>query len=227
MRREDLLQKFLLSEDIYISTKEETREKFDIYNSIDCISRFHNSLKGKKNYTIGLISEAGRIRSEQKILLRRVIEFSSEVSIDLSELIKYSRECIEYISDEEFISLIERAYKNSEITLGKVYPNIENRDDKIFVCDVSKIRFGMVEDDLIKLLRRTAHKKLENDRTDMIEEFLLKEDLSDISRRYIKSTLAFPTNILVYISNCYLRDFKDEEKIRENILKIKERYSVF
>ena len=227
MRREDLLQKFLLSEDIYISTKEETKQRFDIYTSIDCISRFHNSLREKKNYTIGLISEAGRIRSEQKILLRRVIEFSNEVSIDLSEIIKYSRECIEKISDEEFISLIKRAYKNSEITLGKVYPNIENRDGKIFVCDVSKIRFGMVEDDLIKLLKRTAHKKLEKDRTNMIEEFLLKEDLSDISRRYIKSTLEFPTNILMYISSCYLKGFKDEEKIEKEILKLKENFSVF
>lgn len=224
MRREDLLQKFLLSENIEIASKSEVRANFSVDNIIECLVKFHKSLKGKKNYTIGLISDAGRFRTEQKNLIKRAIEFSEEISIDLTKLIDYAVNCYEYLDENEFIYLIERAYKNSEITLGKVYPNIEMKEEKILVCDVSRIKFGMVEDDIIRLLKKVYPKGFIKSYDGMIDEFIVAENLDDISKKYIYSVLDFPTEILTYISQCYLRDFRDEAKIKKELLNLEKKF---
>lgn len=225
MRREDLLEKFLNEEGIYVSQKEEIKNNFSIDNCITSITEFHKSIKGKNNYTLGIISEAGKIRQEQLISYKRACALAKEISFDISDLILYSKECIEMISDDDFVKLIQRAYKKSEITLGKVHLNIKSHDEKIFVYDIGRIRFGMVEDDFIKLIRRVKYKDI--DCESMIDKFIENEELEELSKIYIKSIVLYPKRIMEYLGDCYIKDFHNEEEIQNKLKDMRKKCDLF
>ena len=211
MERKDLLEKFLGNYNINLVDRECIKKNFEINDVIKYLSIFHNRIKGKKNYSLGLISEAGKLRLEQKILLLRMERFQNESEIHLGEVIEYAKECIAKVDEQNFISLIDRSYKNSEIILGKIYQNICHNDKFLSVSDVSRIRFGMVEDDFIKLIKRVEKRNKNLDYLVMLDKFIDDENLTKESRDYIQSIIDYPSEIANYISFAYVRKFKDEE----------------
>ena len=227
MRREDLLKKFLGSHSINLIERESIRKKFDGSDAIEDLVKFHSIVCGKKDYSLGLTSEAGRLRNEQKISLLRMKRFKKESNINLSEVIEYASECISRVSDLEMNSLINRSYKNSEITLGKIYQNIcgENTG-KLSVSDTSRIRFGMVEDDFIKFIRRVRRRNKKLNYSMMLSAFVEKENLSELSSIYINSVLDYPDDVANYISFVYLRDI-DDEKVRSELANIETNFKIF
>ncbi|MGL4763375.1 MAG: hypothetical protein ACRCWG_18305 [Sarcina sp.] len=226
MRREDLLKKFLGNYDINLIERDDIRKTFDSLEVIDNLVSFHSKVCSKKDYGLGLISEAGRLRNEQKIALLRMERFQEESNINLNEVIKYASDCISRVSDLEMDFLIKRSYKNSEITLGKIYQNICSRNNQLNVSDTSRIRFGMVEDDFIKFIRRIQRRYRNIDYSIMLKEFIEKENLNECSESYIKSVLGYPNEIANYISFAYLRDF-DDEKVKEKLASIEAGFNIF
>lgn len=222
MRREDLLEKFLNEEGIYTSSKEEVKNNFSRANCLAAITIFHNATSKKYNYSIGIISEAGKLYQEQKISFKRALKFQDEIDIDISDIIKIAQKSMNMIDEDEVVKIIKRSYDNAEITLGKVYLNIEMHDEKIYVCDIGRIRFGMVEDDFIKFARRNKRKSINYNK--MIEKFCSNENLGESSKNYIKAILFYPKEIMDYLADCYIRDFHDENIINEKITDMKNNF---
>ncbi|MGL4454113.1 MAG: hypothetical protein ACRCTZ_23425 [Sarcina sp.] len=226
MRREDLLKKFLGCHNINLIDRELIRKKYKLENTIESLSVFHKNLKGKRDYSMGLTSEAGRIRLEQKISLIRMERFQKESDLCLKEVIEYAKECVSEVEENKFISLIDRSYKNSEIILGKVYQNICGNNITLDVSDTSRIRFGMIEDDFIKFIRRVERRDKQLNYLEMTNEFVNLEGLDEVSKVYIKSTIEYPSEIANYISFAYVRDF-DDEKVKEGLTNIKSNFKFF
>ena len=226
MERKDLLEKFLGNYNINLVNRDIVKKNFEINNVIKHLNLFHNRIKGKKNYSLGLVSEAGKLRLEQKISLLRMERFQNESEIHLEEVIEYAKECIAKIEEQDFISLIDRSYKNSEIILGRIYQNICYNDTFLNVSDVSRIRFGMIEDDFIKLIKRVEKRNKNLDYLVMLDEFIENENLTNNSRDYIRSIIDYPNEIANYISFAYVRDFKDEE-VMQGISAIDSDFKIF
>ncbi|WP_297520893.1 hypothetical protein [uncultured Clostridium sp.] len=226
MRREDLLKNFLGHHNINLIDRGVIKKKFDILEAIDDLTNFHSFVCDKKDYSLGLISEAGRIRQEQKNSLIRMKRLQNESDFNLTELINYASGCISELSDLEFCSMINRSYKNSEITLGKIYQNLYREKDILQVSDTTRIRFGMIEDDFIKLVKRVKRREKDIDYLAMTDEFVEKAKLDNLSRIYIKSALDYPEEAANYLSFVYLRDF-DDEKVKEKLADIERDFRVF
>lgn len=226
MKRKDLLEKFLGSNNISLKDRDIIKKNFELDEVIKDLNIFHQSLKGKKDYSLGLVSEAGKLRLEQKILLLRMERFQKESEIYLGEVIEEAKECIAEIDEESFIGLIDRSYKNSEITLGRVYQNICSSNNSLSISDFSRIKLGMVEDDFIKLIKRAEKRNKDLNYLLMLDEFIERENLDCISRNYIFSILNYPSDIANYISFAYVRGLKDEEVI-EGLSSINSSFNIF
>ncbi|MGL4656176.1 MAG: hypothetical protein ACRCWM_09885 [Sarcina sp.] len=226
MRREDLLKKFLECHNIDLIDRDVIRKNFELQDIIENLVAFHSNVRGKRDYSMGLTSEAGRIRREQKISLMRMERFQVESDICLNEIIAYAKECISKIDEKDFIALIDRSYKNSEITIGRVYQNIYGDNVSLKVSDTSRVRFGMVEDDFIKLIKRMEKKERQLDYIMLLDEFIEKEKLDENSKKYIQSSLGYPSEIANYISFAYLRNFSDEQ-VKSGIADIESNFKLF
>lgn len=226
MRREDLLKKFLGCHNINIIDKEGIKKHFELEDAVDDLVEFHKRVQGKRDYSMGIISEAGRIKLEQKISLMRMERFQKESGIYLKEVIEYAKECMKKVSEEDFKSLIDRSYKKSEITIGKVYQNICSDNIFLDVSDTSRVKFGMVEDDFIKFIRRVEKREKNLNYELMLDKFIDGENLSDVSRIYINSVMDYPSDIASYISFAYLRDF-DDERVKEGLVNIESDFKIF
>ncbi|MGL5822865.1 MAG: hypothetical protein ACRCYE_14765 [Sarcina sp.] len=215
MKREDLLKKFLDSKGIYAMNKEEISRYFNVSDSIQCLKMFHEKTMNNNNYSMGLINEAGKIRTEEKILLQRIKALQLEIDIDLVNIISFGEEHLNRVKDEEFLSLLDRCYKNSEIVLGKVHQNICLKENRVFIGDVSRIRFGMREDDIVKILKKVIKKIDEKKASNIVESLLDEMNFENISKEYIKSTLSFQLNMPKILGELYIRDIKDTTSIYE------------
>lgn len=215
MKREDLIEKFLNEEKIYIKSKEEVRDNFEMKNCFLAMIAFHNAVSKKNNYSLGIISEAGKLYQDQKISYKRAKLLVDEIGLSNLEIINFATKCINLINEKDIIFLIKKSYDTSQITLGRIYQNICLDNEQILVYDVSKIRFGLIEDDFIRFIRKNKDKK--NNYFKMIDDFCEKENLNNISKNYIKSLLLYPKEIMDYLANCYVENFYDRDKILNNI----------
>lgn len=222
MKRENLIEKFLNEEKIYIKSKEDVKNNFDMENCFLAMIAFHNAVAKKNNYSLGIISEAGKLYQDQKISYKRARLLTNELGLNNLEIINYATNCINLISEKDIIFLIKKSYDTSQITLGRIYQNICLYNEKILVYDVSKIRFGLIEDDFIRLIRKNKDKKFNY--IEMIDDFCKKENLNDISANYIKSLFLYPKEIMEYLGDCYVKNFHDTDEIISNIEQMKNNF---
>ncbi|MGL4742599.1 MAG: hypothetical protein ACRC41_17705 [Sarcina sp.] len=215
MKREDLLKKFLESKGIYSTDKQDIYKNFDVNESIVCLNIFHEKTMNNRNYSMGLINEAGKLRTEEKILLQRIKGLQLEVDIDFRDIISFGEEQINRVKDVEFLKLIDRCYKNSEIVLGKVHQNICLKDSNVYIADTSRIRFGMREDDIVKSLKKVVKKFDEEKVLKFIENLLDELNFETISKEYIKSTLSFQLNMPKLLGELYVKNIQDKDTIYE------------
>lgn len=226
MRREDLLKRFLGCHNINLIDRDILKKRYEFQDVIKNLTIFHEKVRGQKDYSMGLTSEAGRLRVEQKISLMRMERFQEESEICLKEVIECASECLAMVEEKNLKSLIDRSYKNSEITLGKVYQNICSNNMTLSVSDTSRIRFGMIEDDFIKFIRRLEKREKNIDYLEMTNEFINLEGLDEASKIYINSTIEYPSEIANYISFAYVRDF-DDERVKEGLTNIENNFKIF
>ncbi|MGL4990224.1 MAG: hypothetical protein ACRC57_03520 [Sarcina sp.] len=222
MKREDLIEKFLNEERIYIRSKEEVRDNFKLENCFLAMIAFHKAVARKNNYNLGIISEAGKLYQDQKISYKRAKLLVEELSLNNLDIINVATKCINLVNEKDVIFLIKKSYDTSQITLGRIYQNVCLNNEEILVYDVSKIRFGLIEDDFIRFIRKNKNKKI--DYIQMINDFCEKENLNDISKNYIKSLLLYPKEIIDYLANCYVKSFTDIDEILSNIENMKNKF---
>lgn len=218
MEKENLLEKFLNKQNIFISKKNKHKRISDIENIINAIVDFHKAISGKRNYTLGIISEVGKVREEQKLFIRRVKELKEEMNINCEEILESAIRSTHIISEHEFLYLVERAVLNSEITVGKSAINtFKSEEGKIFIKDNNRIRFGMKEDDFIKIIIKYRKKECDFEYNSIKKLFLEKEGLDNKSSRYIDSVLKYPYKEMKYLSDIYINDFTDVDIINAKL----------
>lgn len=226
MERESLLEKFLESKGIFIREKMDFKTSKDIQNTILILEKFHSLVKNQKNYMLGISSEAGRIREEYKLLYRRAkaVEFETGSLVN-KEMLNVANRCIQNISDKEFVELINRATLNSEITFGKyALDEMILNNENIFIKNTSKIKFGMVEDDYVKLLLR-VRKKNKDLNYELIKKEILKiEMLNEKSERYIDSVVLYPYEYMKCLSELYIHNYKNKDIEREKLKELAREY---
>lgn len=218
MEKENLLEKFLNEENIFVSNKRFDMGRINFENIIDAVVDFHSSMVGKKNYTLGIISEIGKAREEQKLFIRRVKTLKKEINIDCEEILEKAIRSTHMISTSEFLSLVNRAVINSEITIGKNAINtFKSGEGKIFIKESSRVQFGMREDDFVKIIIKFRKRENNFDYDHLKKIFLEKEKLDDKSSRYIDSILKFPYKEMKYLSQVYINDFKNIDIINSKL----------
>lgn len=218
MEKENLLEKFLNKQNIFISKKNKHKRISDIENIINAIVDFHKAISGKRNYTLGIISEVGKVREEQKLFIRRVKELKEKMDINCEEILESAIRSTHIISEHEFLYLVERAVLNSEITVGKSAINtFKSEEGKIFIKDNNRIRFGMKEDDFIKIIIKYRKKECDFEYNSIKKLFLEKEGLDNKSSRYIDSVLKYPYKEMKYLSDIYINDFTDVDIINAKL----------
>ena len=219
MRREDLLERFLNKQGIFVINKKK-KVSYSEEDSIRILAEFHKRAKKKRDYMLGLNSDIGKIREDYKLLLRRTILFRDELNIDCGKFIEMAESSLNKISDDEFISLIRRSVGDSEIIIGRASMNgFAFEEDKVYIKTFTKIRFGMIEDDFIRLMLRLNRKEELINYEKLKNIFLEEEGLGELSSRYIDSIIKYPYNFMKYSSDCYINDFKDIDSI-SNMIKM-------
>ncbi|MGL5616880.1 MAG: hypothetical protein ACRDD2_11735 [Sarcina sp.] len=205
-------------------------KKFSFHNPaekhIENIIKFHRRVREYENcFQLGLRNSAGKETFNYRLWLKRAKFLKKELEIEDSEfddLINKAEISITLMEKSNYIELINRASKRREIVLGNCSnDNIYFKEEKLFVREINKIEFNMVENDCIRYIQKEKKKRKQVNFNKIIALFLEGEGLGEESYNYIYAMVTYPKESMKYISECYLNNLKDFKVIKEKLKTLK------
>lgn len=223
MENKDVLKEFLNINGIEVIEK---GKNGDFHNPaekhVENLIKFHRRVMESDNYfDLAIKNNSGKDVMNYNIWLKRALLLREELNIKsdfFDEILDRAKKSIEILKGSNYISLMERATKRKEIILGNCsVKNIYFRDNKLYIYDINKIEFNMVENDCIKYILKEKRKKKYINIERIISLFLEGEGLSEDSFNYIYGIVNYPKESMKYISNNYIYDLKEESTLLDNL----------
>ena len=108
------------------------------------------------------------------------------------EVIDRGQECIREVQESNYLEIITRSMRRSEICLGNTdFQNIR-MDDFIYVVDFNNCSYNMVEMDCLPLLGRLKRKGAKLDFCKLAKEFCYIEGLDANSKKFLIALISYP-----------------------------------
>lgn len=223
MEEKDRLKEFLNKSNIEIINEKTT---LNFSNSMDKhienVIKFHRRVIEYENYfDLGLKNNAGKDIAGCKLWYKRALLLKEELNINndvFEEILDKSKKALENIEQSNYVDLIVRAGIRKEIVVGNgSNKNIYFYNGKIYIKNIDKIEFNMVESDCIKYILKEKKKKKHINIDRVISLFLEGEGLHEDSFNYIYGMVSYPKESMRYISNSYINNLKDENRLIDNL----------
>ncbi|GIM29643.1 hypothetical protein CPJCM30710_23090 [Clostridium polyendosporum] len=181
-------------------------DEYNILKQIEVISMFHEKMKNSNGvFLLSIQSSIGKEIEECKVQIKKLkrilgkIEergpsdsFERELYFLAPKILDRAKKCINYISNDEYISIILRSMKNNEVCLGSCESNNLWVDGEIKVCDISGLCFNTVECDCIAYLNKLKRKGVDISWEKVVTEFICHESLQNISKNFILAMISYP-----------------------------------
>lgn len=223
MENKDILKEFLNINGIEVVEK---KKSGDFHNPsekhVENLIKFHRRVMESDNYfDLAIKNNSGKDVMNYNIWLRRALSLKEEINIKsdiFDEIIEQAKRSIEIVKNSNYISLMERANKRREIILGNCsVKNIYFKNNRLYIYDINKIEFNMVENDCIKYILKEKKKKKCINIKRIISLFLEGEGLGEDSFNYIYGIVNYPKESMRYISNNYINNLKEENVLINNL----------
>ncbi|MBX4260775.1 hypothetical protein KTC96_21450 [Clostridium estertheticum] len=108
------------------------------------------------------------------------------------KVIDRGEECIRKVKDSNYLEIITRSMRRSEICLGNTdFQNLW-RSDFIYVVDFNNCSYNMVEMDCLPLLSRLKRKGAKLDFCKLAKEFCYIEGLDADSEKFLIALISYP-----------------------------------
>ncbi len=195
---------------------------------------FHKKAFGFNGYLRNrLNNNTGKIIEEYKIYNKKLAGDIDNIKRDgpknpFEELIiKYGKEvinrgeqCIRVAYDSDYIGIIKRSMRRTEICLGNTdFQNIKKRNF-IEVVNFESCSYNMVEMDCLCLLNKLKKKGVKLDLQRLVNEFCQVEELEDSSSKFLVALLSYPHEFMKCCSR-YREGKKQwsQERFSEKLIK--------
>lgn len=229
MENKDTLKEFLSEQGIEVIVE---NSKFSFHNSADKhvenLIKFHRRVIDYEFcFQLALKNSAGKDVTNYELWKKRAMLLKEELNINdkyFDNILEKAEKALRVINQSNYNQLIDRASRRKEIILGNSsVKNIYFSDSKLFIKDINKIEFNMIENDFIKYILKEKKKKKNNNYKRLVTLFLEGEGLFDDSRKYIEGMINYPRESMKFISSFYINDCKDLKLLKdslENLTKI-------
>lgn len=178
----------------------------EIKNQIYNISEFHIKTLGYTGYmNKRLDNNIGKTVEQYKIYIKRLSKQinnlkKNEVNNEFEKLLfKYgdiylerANKCINTIYNSNYISLILRSMKRTEMCLGNTYFNNLRKVKNLEIIDVDECCYNMVEMDLAYFLGKIKRKNIDISFHSLTKDFCELESLDKNSHMFILSIISYP-----------------------------------
>lgn len=191
------------------------------------ISLFHKLASGYENYVVSdLENKTGKMVEKYKVELKRVKRLLNKIKSigcrnrfeeillkEIEKYIKLSDFCLKKICNDNYINLIYRSMKKTEVCLGNIYFDNLTKNESIEIKDFSSCCYNMVEFDCIDFLYKLKKKNLNLNMKKLSSKFCEFEGLTEKSNEFILSFVSYPYSV-IKCCNRYIEDKKnwDEDK---------------
>ncbi|WP_300382570.1 hypothetical protein [Clostridium sp.] len=209
----------------------------EIFKQIDNIIFFQRSIgKYKVNLFPRIRCTIGKEIDNfygQALLIKRYLN-NIRNKEDLQELDKYILEngtglidkvynAINYIQDNGYKSIIKRSMNNYEVCLGKTDGGnlTVSEDGEIKVTTIKYLNYNLKENDIYLYLKKIKRRQMLRNIEDVIDYYIVKENLTEDSREYLKGMLSIPNEELKFLERAILGKIKiSEKKFSEEINRV-------
>lgn len=178
----------------------------EIKNQIYNISEFHIKTLGYTGYmSKRLDNNIGKTVEQYKIYIKRLSKQINNlnkngINNDFEKLLfKYgdiylnrSDKCISTIYKSNYINLILRSMKRTEMCLGNTYFNNLRKVRSLEIIDVDECCYNMVEMDIAYFLGKIKRRNIDADFYSLIKDFCELESLDENSYKFILSIISYP-----------------------------------
>lgn len=233
-----IIENFFRKKDIYLIKNNGVRGNLikdcNIEDYLDILNDFHKRLREEDEIlslsigsTIGKYYEwcnvmIRRIKREHKnILYKKDLNRIEEMYLEIfPKVIEVAEGAIKSINYSDYIEIIKRAMRRNELILGNCsLDNIYKINDKIYIRDIESISFNSLEEDLILLINKLKKKKINYNLDNLINDYIIKENLNSISKNYIKAMTVYPSESMKVFEK--IRQGRKKWTEDESIKKIK------
>ena len=235
------LNSYVQSKNIYITNKRMNIEKEnieEIYKQIDNII-FFQRIFGK--YEVNLFP---RIRCTigkeidnfygQTLLIKKYLNRINDKE-SLKELDRYLLEngngliekvnnSLKHIENNNYRNLIKRSMNNYEVCLGRTDEGnlTVSEDGKINIGTIKYLNYNLKEVDIYIYIKKIKRKNILINIEEVIDYYILKEDLGENSREYLKALISIPNEELKILERIILGKMKvSEEEFLKEINRVK------
>lgn len=205
-----------------------------IIKQFSAIYDFHEKSLGFNGYLRNrLNNNTGKIIEEYKISIKKLASDINNIKRDEpkntfeeliirygDEVIKRGEECIRAVYNSDYIGIITRSMRRTEICLGNTdFQNIQ-KNNFVEVVSFDDCSYNMVEMDCFILLSKFRRKGAQLDFPKLAEEFCYMEGLGASSSKFLIALLSYPHEFMK-CCNKY-REVKNkgfEDRLSKKLLK--------
>lgn len=211
-----------------------------IINQFGAIHDFHEKSMGFNGYLRNrLNNNTGRVIEEYKVSNKKIATDINNIKSNGPKnsfeqlIIKYGdkfinrgQECIREVYKSNYIEIITRSMRRTEICLGNTDFKNLRKSNFVEVVSFEDCNYNMVEMDCFFLLSRLKRKAVKLDFQKLVKEFCYIEGLDSSSSKFLLALISYPYEF-VKCCNKYRagKNKWNEEKFPEKLIKtlIKER----
>lgn len=228
------IDSYLQNKNIYIVNTKRNIEKVnneEIFKQIDNIILFHKRFgKYKENLfprikcTIG--KEIDNFNGQALLIKKYLNKISNKEKLNEvdkyilengNSLIKKVNDSIINIKNNDYRNLIKRSMNNYEVCLGRVDEGNLSvvQDGKININTIKYLNYNLKENDIYSYIKKIKRKNISINIEEIIDYYILKENLDENSKIYLKSLASIPNEELKILERIILGKIKISE---ENVL---------
>ncbi|WP_291632715.1 hypothetical protein [Clostridium sp.] len=174
------------------------------------IYAFHEKSLGFNGYLRNrLNNNTGKVIEEYKISIKKLACDINKIKRDEpknsfeeliikygNEVINRGEECIREVYQTDYIGIITRSMRRSEICLGNTGFQNLRKNDFIEVVNFEDCNYNMVEMDCFLLLSKLKRKGAELDFHKLIKEFCYIEGLDSSSSKFLIALISYPREFM-------------------------------
>ncbi|MCB2289231.1 hypothetical protein LGK97_05565 [Clostridium sp. CS001] len=205
-----------------------------IINQFDAMRDFHEKAMGFNGYVRNkLNNNTGKVVEEYKVSIRKL---SADINIIKSNgaknsfeelIVKYGdkfinkgEECIREIYKSDYIGIITRSMRRTEICLGDTDFRNLGKDNLTNVVSFGNCSYNMLEMDCFFLLSRLKRKGMKLDFKKLAKEFCYIEGLNENSSEFLIALISYPYEFVRCCNKYRVGKNKwNEEKFPEKLIK--------
>lgn len=170
------------------------------------ITEFHIKTLGYTGYmNKRLDNNIGKVVEQYKIYIKRLskqldnLKKSGDNNKFENLVLKYgdiylgrANKCIETINNNDYIGLILRSMKRTEMCIGNTYFNNLRKTNSLEIINVEDCSYNMVEMDLFNLLSKIKRRGVDIDFNSCIKSFCDLESLNINSFNFVLAMISYP-----------------------------------